>query len=689
MLFTIVYILVYITIWGVFIGSLDDLFSDILYFILRTFNGEKVKVNLEDLDRVPEKNIAIFLPAWKEAEVIEDMIKHNVNVLAYKNYHIFIGVYPNDFETKMKVAKVERLYPHVHMAQVPHDGPTNKADNLNWIYQNMLKYEEENGIKFDIILMHDAEDIIHPLSLKLVNYLSSEYDMIQIPVFSLEVPFKNFTAGTYMDEFAEHHLKEIYVRNVLGGFVPSAGVGTAFSRQILEKLAEKHSNVLFDTSSLTEDYIIGKHIKDLGGKQALLKRAVRVKRHSWWLKLLPAWLRKHFEYKSEFIATREYFPFQFKAAIRQKSRWMLGIIFQGTEKLRWRGKLIDKFYLYKDRKGVWSSIISFMTNLLFVAGWLYVLLGKLFHTGWNLSRFIPGEGIIWWVIFFNTVMLFERLLMKVYAVSVIYGVKQGLYSILRVPWLNLINFLAIYNALSKFIWHKITKKPLSWAKTTHAFPKTEQLVAYQKKLGELLIENRIITEEHLEYALQQQKKTKRRLGEILVEMGLLSEDQIGKFLAIQRGLEFVEELPDTLPKEAIEKLGGEYIAEHCILPLNETPNYMEVGFIDPPSDNFLKEVSDKLGKVVIPVIIPKSEFRDFLKAFAEPGLLVLSQKIKEKGLDKFIEEETETDLWEEIEDLRFEDFAEVSVTDMLHEIFKEPPVVSSGYGRKRLTRKGI
>ncbi len=684
MLFTIVYVIVYITIWGVFIGSLDDLFSDILYFILRTINGEKVRVNIEDINSIPEKKIAIFIPTWREAEVIEDMVKHNVSVIQYGNYDIFIGVYPNDFDTKVKVAKVSRIYPNVHMAVVPHDGPTNKADNLNWIYQNMLKYEEESGEKFDIVLMHDSEDIIHPLSLKLINYLIPEYDMVQLPVFSLEVPFKNFTAGTYMDEFAEHHLKEIYVRYVLGGFVPSAGVGTAFSRNILNRLAEEKNNILFDTDSLTEDYIVGKQIKDIGGKQILLKRAIRVKRKSKLLQYLPEFLRKKFEYKNEFVATREYFPFSLKAAVRQKSRWMLGIIFQGTEKIKWHGKFIDKFYLYKDRKGVWATIISFMTNVLFVAGWLYVLLGILLKTGWNLSRFIPGEGIIWWVIFFNTVVLFERLLMKVYAVTTIYGFKQGLYSILRLPWLNFVNFLAIYNALEKYLAYKFMKKPLVWAKTTHSFPKTEQLAAYSKRLGELLVEQNAISREHLQHALERQKKEKKKLGEILIEMGILSEDKLGKFLAIQKGLDFVSELPDELPYSRIEQLGNAVIAEKRLLPINETENYIEVGFVEPPPDDLLKELSSKFGKVVIPVIIPNSAFKDFVESFSEPGLMVLGKKIKEAGIT---EEDVNSE--EKIKELGKFDVSKVesiSVDDMLLEIFPQSYIRKP---KKRLTRKVV
>ena len=38
------------------------------------------------------------------------------------------------------------------LAVNPHDGPTSKADNLNWIYQRMLMHEQEHAVRFDMIL---------------------------------------------------------------------------------------------------------------------------------------------------------------------------------------------------------------------------------------------------------------------------------------------------------------------------------------------------------------------------------------------------------------------------------------------------------------------------------------------------------------------------------------------------------
>ena len=46
-------------------------------------------------------------------------------------------------------------------------------------------------------------------------------------------------ARLYCDEFAEFQTKDITVRQMWGGFLPGNGVGTAFSRAVLEKLAAR------------------------------------------------------------------------------------------------------------------------------------------------------------------------------------------------------------------------------------------------------------------------------------------------------------------------------------------------------------------------------------------------------------------------------------------------------------------
>ena len=103
-------------------------------------------------------------------------------------------------------------------------------------------------------MTHDAEDLIHPEELRWINYYAARFDFIQTPVLALRTPFFALTHGVYCDEFAEYHTRDMAVRPLLGGFVPSSGVGTGYRRDALDKLARSAANKIFEPEALTEDY---------------------------------------------------------------------------------------------------------------------------------------------------------------------------------------------------------------------------------------------------------------------------------------------------------------------------------------------------------------------------------------------------------------------------------------------------
>jgi len=63
------------------------------------------------------------------------------------------------------VDRAAERYPQVHRVAGPTQGPTTKAGNLNAIYSALRRAERQSGERYEIIVVHDAEDIIHPLSL--------------------------------------------------------------------------------------------------------------------------------------------------------------------------------------------------------------------------------------------------------------------------------------------------------------------------------------------------------------------------------------------------------------------------------------------------------------------------------------------------------------------------------------------
>ncbi|SRR5579871_294795 len=469
-----------------FLSGCDELIVDLWFAWRAAFSRESWEISMERLDHLPEQRLALFIPCWLESEVIERMVEHNLEIIDYKNYDVLLGVYPNDASTLAKAMALEQRHERVHVSLCPAPGPTNKADCLNWIFQRMRIHEQMSGERFDIVVQHDAEDLIHPKAFRLINDLTRCYDMVQIPVLPLEMPARFVTHGTYCDEFAEFQLKDIYTRQSMGGFVPSAGVGTAFRRDALEEIAQSYRNQIYNVSTLTEDYEIGLKFHRHGKKQFLVRKAVPPKRNgkngngnghhsSFWKR----WFASGNRYDVEYIATREYFPHTFAAAVRQKSRWVMGVALQTWDQLGWSQSPKQLYWLWRDRKGLLGNPITLLSNLIFLyclAMWAGARVGA---GEWNIASVFPAAGWVWWLVPINSFFIFERLLYRVYAVNRMYGPRHAAGVLWRTPVGNVINFASTVSALAQFFRAKLRREEIAWAKTAHAFPTREQLNEFQ------------------------------------------------------------------------------------------------------------------------------------------------------------------------------------------------------------------
>ncbi|MDD5362438.1 MAG: glycosyltransferase [Ignavibacteria bacterium] len=257
MIFEIVQILIWITTIMLTISGLDDLYVDLMYWVLRHKHKSKLPDFSEMYDK-EEKPIAIILGAWNESGVIGRTLSFAVRNLRYKNYRLFVGVYPNDQKTIDVVSKISQSDRRVKMVVNPQPGPSTKADNLNCIYAAICDFEKQFG-EFEILLVHDAEDFIHPRSLKLYNFLIGYkgYHGIQIPVVPIKSNLGNMIHRTYCDAFAETHTKDMIIRQEMKTFLPFSGTGMGFHRKsmyCIEKYNFEHLPAL-ETAASAERHV--------------------------------------------------------------------------------------------------------------------------------------------------------------------------------------------------------------------------------------------------------------------------------------------------------------------------------------------------------------------------------------------------------------------------------------------------
>ncbi len=467
------------------VSGIDDLFIDICYLARVLYKRLLVAprypaLREQALRARPEQPIAVMIPAWQESSVIRQMLLNTRSRLDYTNYVIFVGTYPNDPATAREVDGLEEVGACVIRVTVPHPGPTNKADCLNWIYHAIRRYEAVEGIAFQIFVMQDCEDVIHPLCYRLFNYLIPRKDMVQLPVLSLERRWCEFTGGHYLDEFAQLHYKDLVVRELLDRSLPAAGVGVAFSRRALAAVAAANRGEIFSTKSLTEDYDFGFRLKRLGMRQIFVKFEVE----------RDLVVRGDAESSSrrtrrvrELVGVREYFPATLRSAIRQKSRWVIGIAMQGWSHLGWSSDWRTNYMLYRDRK-------SLITNLATVAGYLVVgvvlsvwVMQWLWPDAYRFPPIVQRGSTLWYMLLINFALLALRVSQRAYCVWRLHGYRQAALSIARIAWANFVNFAATVRAMRLYLRYLRTGRAIAWDKTDHIYPALES-IPFRRPLGE-------------------------------------------------------------------------------------------------------------------------------------------------------------------------------------------------------------
>ncbi len=604
----------------ILISGLDDLFIDMVYWTRRTWRALTIyrknpQLSVSKLYALDEKPLAIMVPAWQEHGVIDKMAELAATTLDYENYHFFVGTYPNDPQTQHDVETVCARFPNVHKVVCVRPGPTSKADCLNNVLNAILQFEQRANLQFAGFILHDSEDVLCQQELRLFNLLVGSKDLIQLPVYPLKRSWSDFTGGHYLDEFAETHGKDLVVREALAGQMPSAGVGTCFSRRAIMKLLEAGNGMAFDVQSLTEDYDIGFRLKAFGLTEVFVRFPVRDSNP---LQARGALMQAGINPReASVVSVREYFPDSLSYAVRQKSRWIIGIVYQGFKTHRWSETPMLNYFLWRDRKGVITNFTSFLATLLV----LQLL------TVWVYQHFVPdsyqflsifeSDGWLAMLLIINLVLMINRIAQRAIFVTRYYGIQQGLLSMPRLLWGNLINFLANYRALKQTLMSKDIRR-IAWDKTSHEFPSLGDTCKARKPLGRILVEQLAISQSQLESYLKQ-PAWGMCIGSALVHQGIISGKQLARAVAEQGHVACENFDAMALTSDLIRLLPPQIALHYAVLPLredsqtqgaihgienNKVLTLASEAYIDPVS---LAAIARKLGKVVQYVIVPKGQ----------------------------------------------------------------------------------
>ncbi|WP_240325603.1 glycosyl transferase family protein [Sphingomonas mesophila] len=434
---------------GFLLFALDDLAVDIVYLVRRAWRATTVYTRYPrafagTLARPARPGrMAVFIPAWDEGAVIGAMLRATLERWGAADYLLYVGFYPNDPATAAALGKMHD--PRVRPVQLPHAGPTTKADCLNHLYAALAADEAREGWSAKAVVLHDSEDLVHPLEIALFDTLVERAALVQLPVLPLQSRGSRWVSGHYCDEFAESHGKEMVVREAIGASIPLAGVGCAIERKALTRLAERRGGQPFAADCLTEDYELGLRLGEIN-EGAMF---VRIPAH-------PG--------SRALVASRGHFPETLDAAVRQKARWIGGIALAGWDRLGWRGGLGERWMRMRDRRGPLAA-------LLLVAGYGAALLWLQMALAHALGAPVVMQvsPLLAFLLKLNLALLAWRLFVRLCFVTAAYGIGEGLRSLPRTVVGNVIAILAVRRAIA----HHVSGRAAQWEKTAHIFPAAE------------------------------------------------------------------------------------------------------------------------------------------------------------------------------------------------------------------------
>ncbi len=139
------------------------------------------------------------------------------------------------------------------------------------------------------------------------------------------------------------------------------------------------------------------------------------------------------------------------------------------------------------------------------------------------------------------------------------------------------------------------------------------------RLGDMLVENKLITNKQLEDALKEQKSNRQRLGKLLVNLGYVEEKQLLQLLAKQLNIQFIDLVGFKVNTQAVQKLNEMTARRLRALVIDEKPDHFLVVMADPTDLGKYDQLQEKLSKPLEICVAIESEIISNIDNFYRSG----------------------------------------------------------------------
>lgn len=169
------------------------------------------------------------------------------------------------------------------------------------------------------------------------------------------------------------------------------------------------------------------------------------------------------------------------------------------------------------------------------------------------------------------------------------------------------------------------------------------------KLGQLLVNNNIVTEEQLEQALELQKKEGGRIGSNLISLGFLTDETLVEFLSRQYGVPSVSLSHEDIDPSITKLVPYDIAYKYQIFPVSKSGAMLTIAMTDPSNVFAIDDVKFMTGYEVKPVIASETAIKEAITKHYEQSdalqtVVDSMAAIDSEGLDLIQDEEEDVDV---------------------------------------------
>lgn len=141
----------------------------------------------------------------------------------------------------------------------------------------------------------------------------------------------------------------------------------------------------------------------------------------------------------------------------------------------------------------------------------------------------------------------------------------------------------------------------------------------KKRLGELLVSEDLITNEQVEEALKEQKKSNLLLGEALIKLGYVTEFDIAGAIAAQFGLPYIDATHYSITKDIFELIPIEVMKQNQLVVLDKIGSIINLAVSGPLSEKVFEEIEKKTSCEAYLFVSTASQIRKVIEEHSGTG----------------------------------------------------------------------